>query len=180
MLYGISGGSDVARVGGRAGTVLVKSPNGGINETVHTRHHPGFAERARPRRGFRGVLLPSDNVVHAVDPEFDTDPAPGTRSVFENTPPGVNIGDPISATDMDEDDLEFGNTLTYSLGGDDAALFDIDPSTGQLITKAPLDHEDVDSHSVTVTVDDGEDRQTPRTQNVMITVTNVDEPPASA
>ena len=35
--------------------------------------------------------------------------------------------------------LEFGNTLTYSLGGDDAASFDIDPSTGQLITKAPLE-----------------------------------------
>ena len=60
----------------------------------------------------------------------------------ENTPPGVNIGDPISATDADEDD-EFGNTLTYSLEGadTDAASFDIDPSTGQLITKAALDAE---------------------------------------
>ena len=79
----------------------------------------------------------------------------------ENTPPGVNIGAPISATDMDEDDLEFGNTLTYKLGGTDAALFDIDPSTGQLITKAPLDREanGGQSHSVTVTVDDGETRQ---------------------
>ena len=61
----------------------------------------------------------------------------------ENTPPGVNIGDPISATDADESGegnaLEFGNTLTYSLEGTDAASFDIDPSTGQLITKAPLD-----------------------------------------
>ena len=28
---------------------------------------------------------------------------PGSRSVPENTPPGVNIGDPISATDADED-----------------------------------------------------------------------------
>ena len=66
--------------------------------------------------------------------------APG--SVPENTPPGVNIGDPISATDDDEtgtDAMEFGNTLTYKLGGDDAASFDIDASTGQLITKAPLD-----------------------------------------
>ena len=78
----------------------------------------------------------------------------------ENTPPGVNIGDPISATDDDEtgaDAIEFGNTLTYSLGGD-AASFDIDASTGQLITKAPLDHEAKDQYSVTVTVDDGETR----------------------
>ena len=53
---------------------------------------------------------------------------------------------PISATDGDEDgadndDIEFGDTLTYSLSGTDAASFDIDASTGQLITKAPLDFE---------------------------------------
>ena len=96
----------------------------------------------------------------------------------ENTPPGVNIGNPISATDADEDDLEYGNTLTYSLQGTDAASFDIDPSTGQLITKAPLDHEATGgtSHSVTVTVDDGENSVD---QTVTITVTDVDEPPAA-
>ena len=95
----------------------------------------------------------------------------------ENTPPGVNIGDPISATDPDEtgdDALEFGNTLTYKLGGTDAASFDIDASTGQLITKAPLDADDgKTSYSVTVTVDDGEDRDQPITQTVSITVENV-------
>ena len=83
-------------------------------------------------------------------------------TVPENTPPGVNIGDPISATDPDEtgdDALEFGNTLTYKLGGTDAASFDIDASTGQLITKAPLDRgRRKTTYSVTVTVDDGEDR----------------------
>ena len=68
------------------------------------------------------------------------------RSVPENTPPGVNIGAPVSATDGDEDgagndDIEFGDTLTYSLSGTDAASFDIDASTGQLLTKAPLDFE---------------------------------------
>ena len=40
----------------------------------------------------------------------------------ENTPPGVNIGGPISATDVDEATEEYGDTLTYSLGGTDAAL----------------------------------------------------------
>ena len=125
-----------------------------------------------------GGLLPSGSAVHAADPMFDTTPDPGSRTVPENTPPGVNIGTPISATDMDEQDLEFGNTLTYSLGGDDAALFDIDKSTGQLITKAPLDAEGESSYSVTVTVDDGEDRPadspcTTCTQTVSITVDNV-------
>ena len=130
-----------------------------------------------------GVLLPSDGTVHAQvatqtnrPPEFaaETD----TRSIEENTPPGVSIGVPVSATDDDEDTEEFGNTLTYSLGGTDAALFDIDPSTGQLITKAPLDAEATGggSHTVTVTVDDGEN---PQTQTVTITVTDVNEPPAA-
>ena len=116
-----------------------------------------------------GVLLPSDNPVHAAEPDFDT--GTDSRTVDENTPPGVNIGKPISATDPDEDGvdaLEFGNTLTYSLEGTDAASFDIDPSTGQLITKAPLNFEAGQSHSVTVKVDDGETRSQDITQDVTI------------
>ena len=131
-----------------------------------------------------GGLFPAGNVVHAADPVWDADTS--TREVPENTPPGVNIGDPISATDSDETGAgtpatEFGNTLTYKLGGTDAASFDIDPSTGQLITKAPLDYEDVDnrSYSVRVTVDDGETRETPVTQDVTINVTNVPEEPGA-
>ena len=130
-----------------------------------------------------GVLLPSDNVVYAADPDFVS--GAGSRSVAENTPPGVNIGDPISATDPDETGaaaIEFGNTLTYKLGGTDAASFDIDASTGQLITKALLDAEGSKiSYTVTVTVDDGEDRNTPVTRNVRITVNNVpnSEPPVA-
>ena len=126
-----------------------------------------------------GVLLPSDNVVFAVAPVFDT--GTDSRSVDENTPPGTNIGAPISATDPDEtgeNALEFGNTLIYSLEVTDAALFDIDSSTGQLITKAPLDAEAAASHTVTVRVDDGED-ETNVTRNVVITVNDVNEPPAA-
>ena len=136
------------------------------------------------------VLLPADSPVHAATPTFVT--GAGTREVPENTPAGVNIGDPVSATDSDETGsdtpaLEFGNTLTYSLQASadtaqaraDAAAFDIDPSTGQLITKAPLDTEGQGSYTVTVKVDDGEDRQTAVTQDVTITVTNVVEEPAA-
>ena len=127
-----------------------------------------------------GGLFPLDNPVYAADPEFVS--GADTRDVPENTPPGVNIGAPISATDDDEDGdedgenaLEFGNTLTYKLGGTDAAAFDIDASTGQLITKAPLDEETKSSYTVMVTVDDGETRTadspcTTCTQEVTITV----------
>ena len=57
---------------------------------------------------------------------------------------------PISATDGD------GDVLTYTLEGTDEASFDIDESTGQLITKVDLDEETKSSYySVTVKVDDG-------------------------
>ena len=118
-----------------------------------------------------GVLLPSDTAVYAVPPAFATDTT--ARSVPENTPPGVNIGAPISATDPDEATEEFGQTLTYSLGGTDAASFDIDSSTGQLITKAPLDFEAKDSYTVDVVVDDDETGGTSVTQTVAITITDV-------
>ena len=95
-----------------------------------------------------GIILSSPGVVYAALSEFDDSSDPITRNVDENTPAGVNIGEPISATDADEETEEFGNTLTYELGGTDAASFDIDASTGQLITKAPLDTEVKSTYSV--------------------------------
>ena len=186
MLYGISGGSGVARVGGRAETASLRVQMG---ESM--RQYIPVITLAAALALLLGVLLPSDNVVHAADPVFDTTVDPGSRRVLENTPPGVNIGTPVFANDMDENDLEFGNTLTYKLGGTDADKFDIDPSTGQLITKASLDFENPrggtnsnsNDYSVTVTVDDGETRTTtctPCTQDVTIEVTdNVSEAPAA-
>ncbi len=126
------------------------------------------------------IMLPSPGAVYAADPSFVSDT--NARSVNENTPPGVNIGEPISATDADEtgeNALEFGNTLTYSIDAASAALFDIDSSTGQLITKSPLNHEVADSYTVTVTVKDGETRDPDITQAVTVTVVDVDEPPAA-
>lgn len=147
-----------------------------LNNTVLTLALVGVLALA----ALAGGLLPMGNAVHAADPQFVS--GAGTRSIAENTPPGVNIGAPISATDADEDTAEYGNTLTYSLGGDDAASFDIDSSTGQLITKAPLDAEGTNTYNVTVTVDDGETRTGTCgtcTQAVVITVTDVagSEPP---
>ena len=92
---------------------------------------------------------------------------PRVRNVDENTPAGVDIGAPVAATDTDND------TLTYTLGWTDAASFDIDRSSGQLLTKAPLDRETKNSYSVTVTADDSSDR---RTIAITIVVFNVDEP----
>ena len=93
-----------------------------------------------------------------------------TRDVAENTPANTNIGDPVAATDDDN-----GDSLTYTLAGDDATSFAIDALTGQLKTKAPLDHEAKDTYRVMVTATDSADATDEAT--VTITVTDVNEPP---
>ncbi len=109
-------------------------------------------------------------------PEFPS-AEDGTRMVAENTRRGQNIGAPVAATDGDRD------TLTYTLGGDDAAAFDIDESSGQLRTKAPLDYEAETSYFVTVSVSDlkdihgNPDEVVDATVDVTITVDDVNEAP---
>ena len=114
----------------------------------------------------------SDSAVLAASPNSPPSFSAETtsRSVAENTGSGQNIGTPVTATDTDTDD-----TLTYSLGGGDAASFDIVASSGQLQTKAALNYEAKNSYSVTVTATDT--AQATNTITVTINVTNVDESP---
>ena len=110
------------------------------------------------------------------DPFFGEDPTedqhdPVTRHINENTGTGQNIGDPVNATEPD------GQPLTYTLDGADATAFSIDHSSGQLKTEKPLDYENKDAYSVTVTATDthgGQDQV-----DVVISVGDVDEPPAT-
>ena len=60
-----------------------------------------------------------------------------TRSVDENEPAREEVGTEVRANAHVDD-----NALTYRLGGPDADLFDIDTSSGQLRTKASMNHED--------------------------------------
>ena len=80
--------------------------------------------------------------------EFDTPSDVNDRSVAENSPAETNVGDPVKANDTADE------VLTYSLGGANAASFEINPASGQ-ITVGPrtiLDHEAMSSYTVTVTV----------------------------
>ena len=95
-----------------------------------------------------------------------TDGASTTRTIAENTATGVNIGNAITATDADND------TLTYTLGGTDAASLDINSSTGQLKTKSALDYETKRTYTVTITVSDG---TLIDTIAVTINVTDIDD-----
>ena len=108
------------------------------------------------------MRAPDENIA----PEFAS--ATITRTVAENTAAGEDIGNPVAANDAN------GDALTYVLGGTDAASFDIDADTGQLMTLTALDHETKDSYSVTVTASDSGGLSD--SIDVTITVTNVDEP----
>ena len=92
-----------------------------------------------------------------------------TRRAPENTPVGDSCGDPVTATDADND------TLTYSLRGDDASSFTVDPRTGQLHAKAPLDYETRANYRLEVRVTDGKGGDD--SIDVTVSVTNVNEPP---
>ena len=100
------------------------------------------------------------------DPSFAL--ANDTRTIAENTPAGVTLGAPFTATDGD------GDTLTYSLSGTGAPDFEIDAASGQLRTRAALDHETTSSYNLTVTATDPSADSNSIT--VTVTVENVEEP----
>ena len=127
------------------------------------------------------VLTIMDNDVANNNPVIAA-PA-GELTVAEDASTGTNVGAVFIATDSDG-----GQTLEFSLGGDDAAAFTIEttdtsPSTGsaatgQLKTQVALDHEDKPGYSVTIVVRDGQGGEAILT-GVTITVDDVDErPPA--
>ena len=100
-------------------------------------------------------------------PQFPSNTA--ARDVDENTSPGEDIGEPVTATDPEDD------TLTYSLDVPSRATFNMVATTGRLQTKADLDYE-TGTRSYTVTVDATDPSGLYDTIEVTITVNNVDEP----
>ena len=66
------------------------------------------------------------NVTDQNEAPIFTDGTSTTRSIAENTVSGVSIGAPVSATDQNDD------TLQYGLTGTDASSFGIDSSSGQI------------------------------------------------
>ena len=138
-----------------------------------------------------GVLLaaPASLVVTIDDDEPNGTPTfnegdTATRTVAENTDAPGAVGAPVTATDPDSD------TLTYSLAGTDAALFDIDTTTGQIKVGSgtALNFEgETTSYALTVQVSDRKDRagaaETPPAVDATIAVTvNVSdetEPPSA-
>ena len=71
----------------------------------------------------------------------------GIRTIGENTPYGVRIGDPIAATSA-------VSALTFEITSAAADTFDIEADTGQIRAKGDLDFEERASYSLRVTITD--------------------------
>ena len=86
---------------------------------------------------------------------------PLNASLPENSPAGTSLGTPLGTT-------EPSGTVSYSLSGPDAALFNINPATGEvtLAQGASPDFETKASYSMTITA----------TASLAVSVENVDEP----
>ena len=93
----------------------------------------------------------------------------------ENSPPGSRAVSTLTTAAMDPD----GDDLTYSLHGADADSFNINPSNGEVTTKAGVtyDHEEKSVYLVTLQVDDGKGGTD--TMSGTISVRDVDEPPSA-
>ena len=95
-------------------------------------------------------------------------------AIPEDTAGGSSIGPELEINDPD------GDTIAYTLGGDDAILFTVDPQTGELSTAASTQfnyEETPNSYSITVTGDDDEGGEIDVAIN--INITDVEEPPGT-
>ena len=103
-------------------------------------------------------------------PEF-AEGVSAIRELAENSVAGAKVGGPLTATESE------GRQLSYSLGGEDAALFSIDPETGQILlgSGVVLDYES-GRRTYTVDVVASSSVGGISKTSVTVAVTNVDEP----
>ena len=93
-----------------------------------------------------------------------------SRSLPENSPEDANVGNPIAATDQDDD------TREYSITGTNSGKFTVSPATGQILAgEHDYDFETTTSYTLTLKVVDGHDGED--MISVTVTITDIDEPP---
>ena len=118
--------------------------------------------------------VPAANNANPVFPDEDTGESgiQVVRKVDENSPPGTKVGDPVLANDAP------GDVLTYTLGGGgDNDSYRIDPAKGQITIgpRTALDFETNPSDTVSVVATDPAGGT--ETQEVTITINDVNEDP---
>ncbi len=159
---------------GFSATVTGLSPNTIYEVQVRARNDEGYGDwsdvgEGRTSSGSR-IAIPGSNGAPEGNgaPAFEESPS-ATRAVDENTAAGQLVGRPVAAVDRDRD------TLVYLFDGKDEASFDLDTSTGQIRTVAPLDYETRPAYEVIVEVRDGNGGED--SIAVAIGVRDVNEPP---
>ena len=152
-------------------TASYTDAEGSGKTAVGVPNQAGTAQMVRKVRNLAPVFTDEDT----------SDDAPGIqvndRSVAEDAAANGEVGAVVVATDMaDADDTDDGSIL-YLLSGADAASFDINSSTGQIMVgaNAKLDHETNPAYQVTVTARDPEGLNS--SVDVTIKVTDVNEAP---
>jgi len=116
----------------------------------------------------RNVVVSVSNV-NDIAPVFTSGT---TGTVVENAAASTTI---YTATATDADNM---GALSYSLSGTDASLLNIDAVTGLVTLKAPANYEAKTSYSFGVVASDG-DATHNVTQNVVVSVSNVNEAPTN-
>ena len=109
----------------------------------------------------------SDNV----SPTFNLENNQARFAIPENVEPGHEVGT-LTATDSD------GGAITYSIGAEtDADSFQVDSSSGDIITAegSSFNHETQQAHTFTVRTEDGQGGSA--TTQVTVTVNDLPEPP---
>ena len=102
-------------------------------------------------------------------PPANNPPVFSSSTTFDVEENQTSIGS-VVASDAD------GDTVSYSVSGDDASSVNIDSSTGVLSFISPPDYESVQSYSLTAVASDGTDETA---QSISITITNIDPPSLS-
>ena len=126
--------------------------------------------RSQARRSSSGRDDDDDDRGGVLTPEF-AERVSAIRELAENSVAGALVGGPLTATESE------GRQLSYSLGGEDAALFSIDPETGQILlgSGVVLDYES-GRRTYTVDVVASSSVGGVSKTSVTVAVTNVDEP----
>ena len=126
-------------------TIENLTANTSYDVEVRAKNAEGTSDWSNPGVG-------TTNLAGANNPPVFSEGANAERSVSASAPAGRSIGLPVAATDADS-----GDRLTYSLEGRDAALFDIDDTDGQLLTRSGVTLLAEETYTVTIAADDGSD-----------------------
>ena len=141
----------------RNGTVMVNEPvSAGQNRTItytpNADYHGSDTFTYRVSDTDSPSLSSTASVTVEVDPVNDAPTfveSTPTRTVSVSAQAGDNVGAPVEAMDVDEDD-----TLTYSIEGPEAVSFAIDSGSGQITVGADVIF-DTDTYTFDVVADDG-------------------------